>query len=109
MENAMLRAEMLSGDPWVRRWRPFFGYTVAISWGVQSIAIAIAILLAPQTAAPLLVALGEGTATQWSIALAVLGVGIWARSRDKNAPLGQPPASVLGRVIAAVRDDRANS
>jgi hypothetical protein len=102
--NQTMRAEANSEDPWVRRWRPMFGYSIAFAWTVQMLAVSAAILLAPHTAPALLMALGEGTALQWSIALAVLGVGIYSRSRDKGS-FAQSGllTGVAGRAIDALR------
>src|SRR5664279_50399 len=30
--NTTMRVEAISSDPFVRRWRPFFGYIVSITW-----------------------------------------------------------------------------
>jgi len=105
--NETMRVEASAEDPWVRRWRPFFGYSVAVAWLIQMLAVSAAILLAPHTAPALLMALGEGTAMQWSIALAVLGVSVYARSKDKGSVSGSPITSALGRVAQAVRGDNS--
>jgi len=104
--NETMRAEYQAGDNFRGRWRPFFGYIVAISWAVQmggTTAIAFyAAIESPTYAAVTIKALGEyaaGTAIMWSMALAVLGVAIKQRSNDKARAMGIPPESLLGRLF----------
>lgn len=107
--NTTMRAEASTGDPWVRRWRPFFGYVVAIAWLVNTIGTMGVMLIAPQEAAALLVAYGDAMVTQWSIALAVLGVSIHARTREKITLAGvvaDEGPGVVQRVIGAIRPGR---
>jgi len=105
--NETMRVESGAEDAFVRRWRPFFGYSVAIAWFIQSMAIAATMLLDPSKAATLIVAFGEGTATHWMVALSVLGIGIWSRSQDKRAGAGiaAAPGAVgaIGRLADALR------
>ena len=116
--NETMRAEMSSGDKYVRRWRPTWGYVTAIAWVMQSLAVAGAVagaVFATQSgeseaaralltgAADLLAAL----TAQWGIALTVLGVNVTSRSRDKQVAAGQsPPPSLFGRVVDAVLPPR---
>lgn len=116
--NETMRAEMTSGDKYVRRWRPTWGYVTAVAWVLQSLAVAGAVagaVVATQNgeaaaaralltgAADLLAAL----TAQWGIALTVLGVNVTSRSRDKQVAAGQsPPPSLFGRVVDMVLPPR---
>ena len=92
-----IRAESVSEDPVVRRWRPFWGYVSACTWGLQGVGVILVVgfsLGAEDRAAAteFLRAMFEGLASltlQWSVALAVLGVGVVSRSRDKRVAAGQ--------------------
>lgn len=107
--NATMRAEFSSDDAFVRRWRPTFGYAVAISWIIQMVGIMVAIgyavLHAPKEAGTIINAIGamSGALTlQWSVALAVLGISVHERSKDKQVRAGQQPDSALGRIVERV-------
>lgn len=93
--NATLRIEAVSGDGYVRRWRPTFGYSVALTWTATMGAISWAIVTEP-TQAPAIIAALVNTSPIWGIALAVLGVAVQARSRDKAAA-GVPPSPAGGK------------
>lgn len=100
--NATMRAEYAGGDKYVSRWRPTLGYAVTFSWTVQMVALSWVIVAKPEHAGPLITALG-GLSVMWSVALGVLGVGITARSRDKQVAAGQePPAGILGALAARI-------
>lgn len=102
--NATMRAEYAANDAFVRRWRPYYGYMVATTWGLQTLAIAAAIVWAsfitPEYAGEILgavTALVGALAAHWGVALAVLGVNVAQRSRDKQVQAGQePPPGILG-------------
>jgi hypothetical protein len=81
--NATMRAEITSGDGYVRRWRPTFGYAVALTWTATMGAVSWAIIAQP-TQAPTIIAALVNTAPIWGIALAVLGVSVVKRSQDKK-------------------------
>jgi hypothetical protein len=80
--NASLRAEIRSEDWYVRRWRPTFGYAMAITWTATMAAIAWAIVAEP-VQAPAIIAALVNTSPIWGIALGVLGVAVVKRSQDK--------------------------
>lgn len=95
--NATMRAEAASCDPYVRRWRPTWGYCTCLVWGAQGLAYAYTVAFEPQYAAEV----GQGIAALtgiWSVALAVLGVAVWTRSQDKKGP----QQSGIARVIASM-------
>jgi hypothetical protein len=85
--NATMRVETNSEDAFVRRWRPTFGYIVSLSWAVQFGAIAYAMVATPEYAKELVEAVVALTPA-WGIALAVLGVNVVKRSRDKEVAAG---------------------
>jgi hypothetical protein len=80
--NASLRAEARSDDWYVRRWRPTFGYAVALTWTATMIAVSWSIIDDP-TQAPAIIAALVNTSPIWGIALGVLGVAVVKRSQDK--------------------------
>lgn len=81
--NKTIRAEITSADAYVRRWRPSFGYAVALTWILMMGAIAAAIVLTP-TEAPAIIAALVNTSPIWGVALAVLGISVVKRSSDKR-------------------------
>jgi hypothetical protein len=104
--NATIRAEAQSEDAFTRRWRPFFGYVAAATWGLQAAAIAFAIAYAtavPGRAADILPALAQlmGAMTvMWGIALSVLGIQVVQRSRDKAVAAGSAPPTFIEMLMA---------
>ena len=88
--NTTIQKEVNSGDAFVRRWRPFFGYCVALSWIVQMTGITFIfcyIAIAEPTQLVGLVAqlalLAGALSALWGLALAVLGLSVHQRSKDK--------------------------
>jgi len=104
--NATIRAEAQSDDAFTRRWRPFFGYVTAVTWGLQATAIAFAIvwatLNAEQSSAIFagLAALMGAMTVMWGIALSVLGVQVVQRSRDKAVAAGAAPPTFIEMLMA---------
>lgn len=93
-QNATIRAEIQSSDPYVRRARPTFLYAIAITWSVQMVGFGAAVVLHPTEAPKILSALGD-VAFMWAIALPVVGVYIKVRSDDKKTSSGMPAPSML--------------
>jgi hypothetical protein len=85
--NATMRAESASDDRYVRRWRPTFGYAVALTWTATMLAVSWAVIAEPAQA-PAIIAALVNTSPIWGIALGVLGVAVVKRSHDKT--LRQP-------------------
>lgn len=104
--NKTMRAEAASNDGYVRRWRPTFGYAVALAWVVQAFGIIGACLYAaiasPTEAGPIINAVGNMVSAlgmQWAVALSVLGVNVAKRSQDKQvAAVQQPGGGLLGAI-----------
>ena len=82
--NATIRTEARTDDAFVRRWRPTFGYVVALAWGVQMAAVSWAIVAEPRAVAAILDGMAS-LSVMWGIALSVLGVAVHQRSKDKAA------------------------
>lgn len=110
-----MRVEYGSSDPFVRHWRPMWGYVTAYAWAGEALAIVggiaggVTAALMGQTKAAQVV-LGSmpiiigSMAALWSIALAVLGVNIVQRSKDKALQSGHTPepgliASFLNKIV----------
>ena len=98
--NKTMRAEAASNDGFVRRWRPTFGYLAAISWTLQSIAIAWVFIMKPEQAGDIAQAIGALT-PMWSVVLAVLGISVAKRSQDKQVSAGQAPAGGLIQALTS--------
>lgn len=97
--NATIRAEVASMDPYVRRWRPTFGYIGALSFGAMMLGLAYTIFDNPSEAAKVATAIGSMSGV-WAPLMAVLGVAVWARSQDKKPPQTATLASVARRLLA---------
>lgn len=106
-----MRAEIVSDDAYVRRWRPTWGYVTAAAWLLQALAILavviggiVATLHGNGAAATTLfdgaTKLVAALTVQWGLALTVLGVNSSARSKDKQVAAGQTPAPGLISAIA---------
>ena len=102
--NATMRAETRAEDAYVRRWRPTFGYAVTAAWALQMAAIAWAVIAHPLDA-PAIFAGAASLSAMWGVALAVLGIAVHERSRDKALAAGQP-APGLASLAAALLDRR---
>ncbi|MGR4001278.1 MAG: holin family protein, partial [Alphaproteobacteria bacterium] len=101
--NRSLRVEVGSGDGYVRRWRPTFGYAVALAWTVQTGALTWAIVVTPEVAGEILSGLAE-LSIIWGVALSVLGVGVVKRSHDKETLSGGArPRSALSALSRTLR------
>jgi len=88
--NETMRAEYASKSWYISGWRPTFGYIVAFSWLFMMIAMGVSILKNP-TQAPTIIAAMSNLSFMWGIALAVLGVNVQQRSKDKQLSAGHAP------------------
>ena len=93
--NATYRAEIASNDPYVRRWRPTYGYSTAFTWSLQMLGVTFivgwVVIDAPEKAPAVISAITTMLGTLmmlWGIALAVLGVSVSKRSQDKALAAG---------------------
>ena len=85
--NRTIQTESRSEDPYVRRWRPTFGYVVAATWAQQTAALAWAIVVTPEYIAETLDGIAQ-LSVMWGVALSVLGIGVVKRSHDKEVRNG---------------------
>lgn len=100
--NATMRTEARSEDAYVRRWRPTFGYAVALTWTVQMAGLTYAVIATPEVAAEILAAIGS-LSLIWGVALSVLGINVVKRSQDKAVGAGQGlPTGLGGRLAGAI-------
>lgn len=91
--NRTIRAEAMSGDAFVRRMRPTFGYVMALTWAAQMGAIAYVVAVEPERAPPVIAAIGS-LGTIWTVGLSVLGIYVYRRSSEKQGMLA--PAGANG-------------
>lgn len=104
--NETMRNESNSHDAFVRRWRPFYGYSVAIAWAIQMIGFTIMFVYVGINAPKELPALIQNFAmlsgslvALWGIALAVLGVSVHKRSLDKQSGLEIKSKGFLEKIM----------
>jgi hypothetical protein len=81
--NKSLRAEIASGDKYVRRMRPTFGYLMALTWAAQMLGIAYVIIFDTARAGMVMHAMASLSAI-WAVGLSVLGIYVYKRSEDKK-------------------------
>ena len=94
--NETIRQELESTDRFVRFWRPFFGYSVSITWFAMMLTICYVILSGKENAAEIIMALVE-TTSLWGIALGVLGISVVKRTQEKQS--GKQPEDVLSKIV----------
>lgn len=112
--NKTMRSEAAANDPYVRRWRPTWGYVTAAAWFIQALAVLAVVIGAIWAAVDgkpeVATALFNGAATligsltaQWGIALTVLGVSVHKRSKDKELAAGKEPVQgLLSRITKRI-------
>ncbi|MGE4297023.1 MAG: 3TM-type holin [Desulfovibrionaceae bacterium] len=105
--NETMRAEGASGDPWQRRWRPWFGFVAGGAFGVQIFGLMFvggwAVVAKPEQAPAIINSLGllaGSLGTTWAVALAVLGVQVMGRTKEKTAAAG---GQIGGGIAGAVQ------
>lgn len=87
------RAELKSNDRYISRWRPTFGYVLALSFFIWTSAFSyllIKIINNPEGMAATVTAVSQlmgSLSLIWSLALGVLGINISKRSKDKEVEL----------------------
>ena len=91
--NRTIRVEAISGDPYVRRMRPTFGYIMALTWAAQMGAVAWVIATEPAEAAAVIAGLAS-LGTIWTVGLSVLGIYVYKRSREKELAQGAEGAGL---------------
>lgn len=92
--NDTARVELASGDAYVRRMRPTWGYTMCATWAWIMIVIGYSIWQRPESLTGAL----PDIVTLFAIGGAVLGVYVNNRTKEKGAPgLGLPNIPLPGR------------
>ncbi len=109
--NKTMQVEAKAEDAFVRRWRPFFGYTVAGTWALQFLTLLACFAWATWMSANNdsasgkvvfdgAVAFIQASLVMWSVALPILGVSIHQRSRDKARANGLEPQGIIAGLIS---------
>jgi len=103
--NKTMQVEAQSGDPFVRRWRPFYGYCVAVSWVIQMIGFTFVFgytaIRNPDSLTLVIqqfAVLSGSLMALWGLALAVLGVSVHKRSQDKQTDLENNAKSIFSKL-----------
>ena len=99
--NRTIRVEAISGDAYVRRMRPTFGYIMALTWAAQMRAVARVIATNPAEAAAVIAGLAS-LGTIWTVGLSVLGIYVYKRSREKELAQGAESAGVASALAGLV-------
>ncbi|MGF1761360.1 holin family protein [Photobacterium sagamiensis] len=100
-QHATMQAELASNDPYVRRWRPTFGYAMCLAWSLLFFGLAFAMVFYPKQAAEVVNSVVALTPL-FSVALAVLGINIHKRSLDKQVVAGKQPVGMVAGLKQAV-------
>lgn len=104
--NATIRTEVVSDDAYVRRMRSTFGYIVCFTLAIESLLICIVVLWLPDRIADMMLLI-ESFGTVQMTALAVLGVYVNLRSKEKMIDAGHPPGdSLIGAIATRIRGRR---
>lgn len=111
--NETMRAEANSQDEYVRRWRPYWGYVSAKAWMFQVAVTCLAVLSAcgllftgkgelAQILFEGVAKLAESLSPMWIVALSMVGVAQYVRSREKNGGGAQAGPSLLGSIAQRI-------
>lgn len=97
--NDTYRQEINSGDAYVRRMRPTWGYSMCAAFTAQMMAVTYSIIFDPQYTGEIVTALAS-LSVIWSVGLSVLGIYVWKRSDEKHGAVG--PSAQRGSLAAAI-------
>ena len=78
--NLTMRGEAQADDPYVRRWRPTFGYIAGAAFGGQIFGVAWVMISGGD---PELITALQSLTFLWAPAMAVLGITSWTRGEEK--------------------------
>lgn len=93
--NETMRAEITSGDPYVRRMRPTWGYSMCAAFTAQMFAVTYSIIFEPQFTGEIITSLAS-LSIIWSVGLSVLGIYVWKRSDEKQNSKAAGAGSTAG-------------
>lgn len=96
--NATIQTELNSGDKYVRRMRPTWGYSMCAAFTAQMMAVTYTVIFEPQYAAEIVASLAN-LSVIWSVGLSVLGIYVWKRSEEKK---GTKPPAGGGSLLSAI-------
>ncbi len=101
-QAATTQAEYANNDPFVRRWRPMWGYTLCFSWALIFLGLFAVMVIAPTETANVINAIVALTPLI-SVALAVLGINIHKRSLDKQVAAGKEPVGMMASLKSGAK------
>ncbi|EGR3202504.1 TPA: hypothetical protein NKV98_003946 [Vibrio parahaemolyticus] len=101
-QAATTQAEYASNDPFVRRWRPMWGYTLCFSWALMFLGLFAVMVIEPTETANVINAIVALTPLI-SVALAVLGINIHKRSLDKQVAAGKEPVGMMASLKSGAK------
>lgn len=101
-QHTTMQAEIASNDPWVRRWRPTFGYSVCLAWSLLFFGLAFAMVVHPEQASSLVTS-AVALTPLFGIALSVLGISIHKRSVDKQVSAGMVPVGIVQGIKKSIK------
>lgn len=88
--NATMQIELASNDPYVRRWRPTWGYSMCVAWVLLFFGLTVVMIAHPEKATAVVNSIVALTPL-FGIGLTVLGINIHKRSQDKQVSAGVNP------------------
>lgn len=92
--NKTYQEELKQESKYVKFWRPTFGYALILTWVLTWFGVVYIIITDVQNA-PLVINALVGATTLWSVALAVLGISVHTRSKDKHLMAGFQPKTII--------------
>ncbi|KFI13317.1 hypothetical protein IX95_05050 [Vibrio sp. B183] len=101
-QHATMQAELASNDPYVRRWRPTWGYSMCAAWVLLFLSLAVVMMFYPEHAANVVNSVVAMTPL-FGIGLTVLGINIHKRSQDKQVSMGKTPLGTFNTLKTAVK------
>ena len=101
-QHATMQAEIASNDPYVRRWRPTWGYSMCAAWVLLFLSLAVVMMFHPEHAAKVVNSVVAMTPL-FGIGLTVLGINIHKRSQDKQVSMGNTPLGTINTLKAAIK------
>ena len=101
-QHATMQAELASNDPYVRRWRPTWGYSMCAAWVLLFLSLAVVMMFYPEHAASVVNSVVAMTPL-FGIGLTVLGINIHKRSQDKQVSMGSTPLGTINTLKAATK------